>query len=181
MWGELPLYSSFFRNLTKSCYCASYFFSCIINTIFLFILHSDSCRRLPNTCTLKKAQQCKERVSPEGDHALLQLLTHARQFFSSTTAGREHNCCSCPWKHPSALQVFGNSASTTARVVRGYTGFKQWHFTWMTVSMVSGVAQGVTHSGVGHTYVPPWGNEVWREGPVSSALSWLELNSLWWM
>lgn len=79
--------------------------SFIKNTIFHFILQWNSCRRLPNTCTLKKGKQCKERMSLEEDHALPQLL-HMQdrfffQFFSRTATSQEHDCCSCPWKRPS--------------------------------------------------------------------------------
>lgn len=130
MWGELLLCSSFFRNLTKSRYCVSYFFLLLITLYFISSYAATVAGGCPTLVLLKKGKQYKERMSLEGDHALPQLLTHARQIFFKHMRQSGTRLLFVPLETPLfALQVFGNLASTTARVVRDFAGFEHWHFT----------------------------------------------------
>lgn len=100
MWGEPLLCSSFFRNLTKSHYCVSYFFLLLITLYFISSYTTTVAGGCPTLVLLKRENDAK------GGRPWRQIMpcpscSHMQdRFFSSTRAGWEHDCCSCPWKHP---------------------------------------------------------------------------------
>lgn len=161
MWGELLLCSSFFRNLTKSSYCVSYFFL-LLRTLYLISSYSETVAGgCPTLVLLKRENNAKRgclcrKIMPCPSYSHMQ----DRSFFFKDSNQSGTWLLFLPLETPLfALQ----SLETWLSLLQGQlgtTGFEHWHFTGIIMSMAS----GMTHSGVGHTYVPAVGNKVEEKG-----------------
>lgn len=161
MWGELLLCSSFFRNLTKSSYCVSYFFL-LLRTLYFISSYSETVAGGWPTLVLWKRENNAKRGCPWRKMMPCSSCSHMqdRFFFQGQQPVRNMTAVLALGNTPLFLTVFGNLAFTTARVAGDSTGFEHWHFKGIIMSMAS----GLTFSRVGHMYVPAVGNKVEGKG-----------------
>lgn len=100
MWEELLLCSSFFRNLTKSSYCLSYFFL-LLRTLYFISSYSETVAGgCPTLVLLKRENNAKRGCPWRKIMPCPAAHTCKTDFFSRTATSQEHDCCSCPCKHP---------------------------------------------------------------------------------
>lgn len=142
MWGELLLCSSFFRNLTKSSYCVSYFFL-LLRTLYLISSYSETVAGgCPTLVLLKRENNAKRgclcrKIMPCPSYSHMQ----DRSFFFKDSNQSGTWLLFLPLETPLfALQ----SLETWLSLLQGQlgtTGFEHWHFTGIIMSMASGVTR----------------------------------------
>lgn len=122
MWGELLLCSSFFRNLTKSSYCVSYFFL-LLRTLYLISSYSETVAGgCPTLVLLKRENNAKRgclcrKIMPCPSYSHMQDRSF---FFQGQQPVRNMTAVLALGNTPLCLAVFGNLAFTTARAAGDY-------------------------------------------------------------
>lgn len=153
MWGEL-LCSFFFKTLTKSCYCVSYFFLLLITLYFISSYRATVAGGYPTLVLLKRENNAK-RGCPKREIMPCPSCSHVQDRFFQAQQ---------PVGTTTAVLALGNPLLCIASIWKlgfhyckgSYGLFWVWALAFhLSESMDSGVTHDVTRSGVGHIYIPP--------------------------